>query len=158
MRLDLKSLAESLGRVLPGNEKRLRAELEEQRRKLLEEAEAFDELVQTKGWRLFSRRAEALNQAATDAVMLNPPVASEVLNDMTPSTPKLVIVVRPTADRRRLSQMLSWLRWLVPAALLLVAPTRIPELPDSDVIQLDCADGFDGPLSVARMLARHLPG
>ena len=88
----------------------------------------------------------------------NPPVAPEVLTDMTPSTPKLVIVVRPTADRRRLSQMLSWLRWLVPAALLLVAPARIPELPDSDVIQLDCADGFDGPLSVARMLARHLPG
>jgi hypothetical protein len=25
------------------------------------------------------------------------------------------------------------------------------------VIQIDCADGYDGPLSVASMLARRLP-
>ena len=68
-----------------------------------------------------------------------------------------MIVVRPTADRRRLPQMLAWLRWLLPAALLLVAPARLPEDSDADVIQLDCADGFDGPLSVATMLARRLP-
>jgi hypothetical protein len=77
---------------------------------------------------------------------------------MTPSAPKLVIVVRPSEDRRRLPEVLAWIRWLVPAALLLVAPARVPELPDTEVIQLDCADGFDGPLSVARMLARHVPG
>jgi len=69
----------------------------------------------------------------------------------------LVIVVRPGADRRRLPQMLAWLRWLLPAALLLVAPARLPEDSDADVIQLDCAEGFDGPLSVATMLARRLP-
>jgi hypothetical protein len=69
----------------------------------------------------------------------------------------LVIVVRPSADRRRLPQMLTWLRWLLPAALLLVAPARLPEDSETDVIQLDCADGFDGPLSVATMLARQLP-
>lgn len=76
---------------------------------------------------------------------------------MTHPPPQLVIVIKPTADRRRLPEMLTWLRWLLPAALLLVAPTRLPELPDAEVIQLDCADGFDGPLSVASMLARRLP-
>jgi hypothetical protein len=54
--------------------------------------------------------------------------------------------------------MLSWVRWLLPAAILLVAPAKLPEIPDAEVIQIDCADGFDGPLSVASMLARRLPG
>lgn len=75
---------------------------------------------------------------------------------MRPS-PKLVIVIRPTEDRRRLPEMLAWVRWLLPAAILLVAPARLPEFPDTDVIQIDCADGFDGPLSVASMLARRSP-
>ena len=70
---------------------------------------------------------------------------------------RLVIVVRPAGDRRRLHELLSWLRWLLPAALLLVGPVSLPDLPDTEVIQLDCADGFDGPLSVASMLARRLP-
>jgi hypothetical protein len=74
---------------------------------------------------------------------------------VTPS-PTLVIVVRPAADRRRLPEVLGWIRALLPAALLLVAPTRLPELPDAEVIQLDCADGLDGPLSVASALARNL--
>jgi len=77
--------------------------------------------------------------------------------DMATSSPRMVIVVRPAADRRRLHQLLDWLRWLVPAALLLVAPAAIPDSDDTQVIQLDCADGFDGPLSVASMLARRLP-
>jgi hypothetical protein len=54
--------------------------------------------------------------------------------------------------------MLSWVRWLLPAAILLVAPAKLPESSDAEVIQIDCADGFDGPLSVASMLARRLPG
>jgi hypothetical protein len=54
--------------------------------------------------------------------------------------------------------MLSWVRWLLPAAVLLVAPAKLPEASDAEIIQIDCADGFDGPLSVASMLARRLPG
>jgi hypothetical protein len=54
--------------------------------------------------------------------------------------------------------MMTWIRWLLPAAILLVAPAKLPEIPDAEVIQIDCADGFDGPLSVASMLARRLPG
>jgi hypothetical protein len=76
---------------------------------------------------------------------------------MTAPKPRLVIVIRPVSDRRRLPEMLTWLRWLVPAALLLVAPAKIPEFPDAEVIQLDCADGYDGPLSVASMLERSRP-
>ena len=72
-------------------------------------------------------------------------------------TPRIVIVVRPAVDRRRLPEMLTWLRWLVPAALLLVAPARLPDFSDAEVIQIDCADGYDGPLSVASMLAQRLP-
>jgi hypothetical protein len=82
----------------------------------------------------------------------------EVPSFVTPSSPKLVIVIRPTADRRRLPEMLAWVRWLLPAAILLVAPAKLPENSDAEVIQIDCADGFDGPLSVASMLARRLPG
>ena len=86
----------------------------------------------------------------------NPPAAQGVLTLVQRPSPRLVIVIRPTADRRRLPEMLTWLRWLLPAALLLVAPARLPEDSDAEVIQLDCADGYDGPLSVASMLARRL--
>jgi hypothetical protein len=75
---------------------------------------------------------------------------------VTPRPPRLVIVIKPAADRRRLPELLAWVRWLVPAALLLVAPARLPEFDEAEVIQLDCADGYDGPLSVASGLARRL--
>jgi len=38
-----------------------------------------------------------------------------------------------------------------------VAPGGLPNLPGDEVIQLDCAEGVDGPLSVATLLAKHLP-
>ena len=74
---------------------------------------------------------------------------------MSEANPTLVIVVKPDADRRRLPQVMAWLRILVPSALLLVAPVTLPDFADAEVIQLDCADGFDGPLSLASMLARR---
>jgi len=52
---------------------------------------------------------------------------------------------------------MTWVRWLLPAAILLVAPANLPDSSDAEVIQIDCADGLDGPLSVASMLARRLP-
>jgi len=66
----------------------------------------------------------------------------------------LVIVVRPARDRRRLHEVLRWIRAMVPAAILLVAPGAPPaDLPDdASVIQVD-ADGVDGPLAVASLLA-----
>jgi len=70
---------------------------------------------------------------------------------------RLVIVVKPAPGRGRLPEVLKWLRALVPTALLLVAPGGLPNLPGDEVIQLDCAEGVDGPLSVATLLAKHLP-
>ena len=66
----------------------------------------------------------------------------------------LFIVVHPARDRRRLREVLRWIRSMVPAAALLVAPATLPtELPeDARVIQVD-ADGVDGPLAVASLLA-----
>jgi hypothetical protein len=81
----------------------------------------------------------------------------EVPTFVAQSSPKLVILIRPTPDRRRLPEMMTWVRWLLPAAILLVAPAKLPESSDTEVIQIDCADGYDGPLSVASMLARRLP-
>lgn len=72
-----------------------------------------------------------------------------------PTDPRpLVIVVRPARDGRRLSEVLRWIRAMVPAAILLVAPTAPPsDLPDdASVIQVD-ADGVDGPLAMASLLA-----
>lgn len=72
------------------------------------------------------------------------------------ANPSLVIVVKPAPDRRRLPQVVAWLRVLVPSALLLVAPAMVPDYPDAEVIQVDCAEGLDGPLSLASVLARHV--
>jgi hypothetical protein len=77
---------------------------------------------------------------------------------MTATQPRLVIVVRPAPERTRLAEVLRWVRALVPSALLLVAPVSLPDLADVQVVQLDCSDGLDGPLSVATQLAKHLPG
>jgi hypothetical protein len=68
---------------------------------------------------------------------------------------KLVILLRPSPDRRRLGQVLSWVRALAPAAILLMVPARLPELPDAELLQLDCGDALDGPLSLADQLARQ---
>lgn len=62
-------------------------------------------------------------------------------------------MVRPTRDRRRLRQVLRWVRAMVPAAVLLVsagAPALLDD--DAQVLSLD-ADGVDGPLAVATLLA-----
>jgi hypothetical protein len=70
---------------------------------------------------------------------------------------KLLIVVHPGGSRRRLPEVLRWLRALVPTAVLLVAPVKLPDADDAEVIQLDCSESLDGPLAVASLLARNLP-
>ena len=64
----------------------------------------------------------------------------------------LVIVVRPGG---RTGTILAWLRQLVPAAVLLVAPATFPEVGSADVITLDANDILSGPLSLADALARR---
>ena len=70
---------------------------------------------------------------------------------------KLIIVVRPAPGQSRLPEILSWIRRLVPTALLLVAPVQLPEVADLQVVQIECSDELDGPLAVARTLAGSLP-
>ena len=70
---------------------------------------------------------------------------------------RLVIVIRPAADRRRLPELLRWLKALVPTAILLVAPVTLPDPSEAELVELDCADGLESPLGVVSALARQLP-
>lgn len=74
---------------------------------------------------------------------------------MAERTRKLVVTIRPGKDPRRAGEVLRWIRWLLPAAILLVgsAPT-VPSDPD-EVITLDVDAMQSGPLCVADALARE---
>lgn len=74
------------------------------------------------------------------------------------SRSRVVIVVHRAPDHVRLKQLRTWLRWLVPAALLFVGPGVPSEIEGDQVIHLDSADEVDGPLSIASMLGRHQQG
>jgi hypothetical protein len=65
---------------------------------------------------------------------------------------KVVVVVRPGT---RTATVLVWLRQLVPAAILLVAPASLPpgDLADDDPIVIE-ADDIDSPMSLADALAK----
>jgi hypothetical protein len=73
--------------------------------------------------------------------------------------PTAIIRVCPARSPRRTAEVLRWLRWLLPAAMLVVAPAPMgladgPE--DDDLITVD-ADGLgSGPLSFADELVRKL--
>jgi hypothetical protein len=67
----------------------------------------------------------------------------------------MVVWVRPAASPRRTAQVLRWLRWLLPAALLVVTPSPGPPSGEErDAIVLDAEDACSGPLSTADALAR----
>lgn len=66
---------------------------------------------------------------------------------------KLVVVVRHDSGT-----VLGWLRKLLPAAVLLVAPVDPVDLPatdQADVITLDADEVVSGPLYLAATLTRH---
>lgn len=62
----------------------------------------------------------------------------------------LVIVIRPSRGAARLA---TWLRRLLPSALLFITPGDIPAAGDAIVIE-DAAEA--GPLAVARQIAEKL--
>jgi len=64
----------------------------------------------------------------------------------------VVIVLRPGS---RAATIRGWIRWLLPTALLLVAPVRLPPGLADDVIVLDEDEVASGPLSLAEALVRH---
>jgi hypothetical protein len=73
---------------------------------------------------------------------------------MSDSSKTVVVLVHPTTSPRHSSEILRWLRWLLPAALLVVAPASAPLSQLDDVITLDADDVASGPLSVADALTR----
>jgi hypothetical protein len=64
----------------------------------------------------------------------------------------VVIVLRPGS---RGVTIRGWIRRLLPTALLLVAPVRLPPGLADDVIVLDEDEVASGPLSLADALLRH---
>lgn len=71
---------------------------------------------------------------------------------------RVTVVVRPGASARRSSQVVTWIRALLPAAVLLIGGAGGASPPDvgdaEDVITLDVDGVESGPLSVADALAR----
>ena len=76
--------------------------------------------------------------------------------DMSESGPVVVLLVRPGTPPRRSASIVRWLRWLLPAALLVVS--RVPMEPpqDDEVITLDADAIESGPLSVADAIGKAL--
>ncbi len=72
--------------------------------------------------------------------------------------PVVVVLVKPNTPARQPATLLRWLRWLLPAALLVVSRTPI-EIPDvDDVITLN-ADAVDSsPLAVADAIVKAREG
>lgn len=65
---------------------------------------------------------------------------------------QVVVVVRPG---RRTGPVLAWLRQLLPAAVLLVAPAGLPAAgPAGDDALVVEADDIDSPMALADALAR----
>jgi len=71
-----------------------------------------------------------------------------------PSPEPLIIVVRPGEDRRRAGEVIRWIRRLLPAAVLLVAPVQLPADATAEVISVDVETVESGPLSLAETLLR----
>jgi hypothetical protein len=75
--------------------------------------------------------------------------------DMREGGSRVVIVVHPGASRGRLGEVLRWIRWFVPTAVLLVGHVPPVEAGGDRVISLDVDEVASGPLSVADALARR---
>lgn len=70
----------------------------------------------------------------------------------------VVVLVKPDTCARKAALLLRWLRWLLPAALLIVSPTPIVVADSDEVITLN-ADALDSsPLGVADAVAKTRDG
>ncbi len=77
---------------------------------------------------------------------------------MSARTKVVVVVVKQGAGPSRLAAVLRWVRWLLPAALLIVAPTPLVRADTDDVITLN-ADAVDSsPLAVADAIVKARSG
>ncbi len=69
-------------------------------------------------------------------------------------TRTVVVVVHPETSPGRSSEILRWLRWLLPTALLVIAPTSATFSELEQVITIDVDAVGSGPLSVAAAVDR----
>ncbi|HET9594439.1 MAG TPA: hypothetical protein VFP65_02610 [Anaeromyxobacteraceae bacterium] len=76
---------------------------------------------------------------------------------MNDGNPTMVVVVRPADTPRKSIEVLRWLRWLLPAALLVVSAGETVALGDQ-VITIDAEEIESGPLSLADALERAARG
>ena len=65
---------------------------------------------------------------------------------------RVVVLVRVRSGTRA-RDVLRWLRWLVPTALLVTVPASAPLAAAADALAID-ADSVESPLSLAEALAR----
>ncbi len=77
---------------------------------------------------------------------------------MDSNAPVVVLVVKPSTPARKRAALLRWLRWLVPAALLVVSqkPMAIPGADDVITLNADAIDS--GPLAVADAIVKAREG
>jgi hypothetical protein len=77
---------------------------------------------------------------------------------MREGAPVVRVLVRPGTNPRRPAVIARWVRWMLPAALLIVSEVSPDALPgdDDDVITLDADDVDAGPLSVASAIQKAL--
>lgn len=75
------------------------------------------------------------------------------------ATPQVVVVVvKHGAGPSRLAAVLRWVRWLLPAAFLIVSPTPLVRADTDEVITLN-ADAVDSsPLAVADAIVKARSG
>jgi hypothetical protein len=76
-------------------------------------------------------------------------VRSRIMRDR---NPVVVLLVHPETSPRRSANLLRWLRWLLPAALLVVSQVPLGPSEATDVITLDADAIESGPLSLADAL------
>jgi hypothetical protein len=75
---------------------------------------------------------------------------------MSESGPVVVVLVRPGTPARRSASIVRWVRWLLPAALLVVSGVPLDPPQTDDLITLDADDPESGPLSVADAIGKAL--
>ena len=66
-----------------------------------------------------------------------------------------VVVVKAGTNPRRTMQVAKWVRWFVPAALLIVSNVTVPVGDVESAITIDADSIESGPLSVADALTRE---